>query len=394
MSDAILVVNAGSSSLKCRLYASPSSAADDLTLVYRTAISGIGTGSVAQLRALTAAGETLADQSLGQTDHAAAFGLLLDWFAQQADGLQLSAVGHRVVHGGGVFAKPVQISDEVLSILETFIPLAPLHQPHNLKPIQMLRNSQPQLPQVACFDTAFHHSQPAVAHSFALPRAYQAQGLRRYGFHGLSYEYIVQRLPSLAGGLPARLVVAHLGNGASMTAIRDGQSLATTMSFTALDGLMMGTRCGSIDPGVLLHLLAQGMTPAALSHLLYEESGLLGVSGLSNDMATLLASPEPAAAEAVALFVYRISRELGSLAAALGGLDALVFTAGIGEQAAAIRAAVCSQAAWLGVKLDAQANATQQPCISLPDSPVSVWVVPTDEEKMIARHTWRVLHGQ
>lgn len=293
-----------------------------------------------------------------------------------------------MVHGAERYAEPVVLDDAAIEALAGFIPLAPLHQPHNVAGIRALHGLLPGVPQIACFDTAFHQTQPAIARRFALPRALSETGIKRYGFHGLSYEYIAHVLPdhfgAKAGG---RVVVAHLGNGASMCAMQGRRSVATTMGFTALDGLMMGTRCGNIDPGVLLHLMEfHRMDAAGITKLLYKESGLLGVSGLSQDMRALLASGAPEAAEAVELFCYRVSRELGSLAAALGGLDALVFTAGIGEHAAPIRERVCRQAEWLGVRLDSAANERSETRISASDSAVDVLVVPTNEEWMIARH--------
>jgi len=283
----------------------------------------------------------------------------------------------------------------VREALEALVPLAPLHQPHNLRGIEAVSRHDPQLPQVACFDTAFHGTQPPVARAFALPRRYAAEGVCRYGFHGLSYEYIASALPNIdARGAAGRTVVAHLGNGASMCALKGGRSVATTMSFTAADGLPMGTRCGTLDPGVLLYLMDRhGMGARALEELIYQQSGLLGVSEISSDMRGLLASADPRAAEALDLFIYRIGREIGSLAAALGGLDALVFTGGIGENAAAIRARVCRDAAWLGLELDEAANESGGPRISDSDSRVAAWVVPTNEELMIARHTRRLLAG-
>jgi acetate kinase len=288
---------------------------------------------------------------------------------------------------------PVRIDTRTLAELEALIPLAPLHQPHNLEAIRALVRHAPQVPQVACFDTSFHRTQPTVAQAFALPGRYAKEGVHRYGFHGLSYEYIASVLPERDPRAAAgRAVVAHLGNGASICAMQGGRSVATTMSFTALDGLPMGTRCGAIDPGVLLYLMDQhGMDARGLEQLLYHQSGLLGVSGVSSDMRTLLESRDPRAAEALDLFVYRIGRELGSLAAALGGLDAVVFTGGIGENAAAIRARVCRDAVWLGLGLDEEANARGGPRISRPGSPVSAWVIPTNEELMIALHTRRIL---
>jgi acetate kinase len=283
----------------------------------------------------------------------------------------------------------VLATPEVLAKLDELVPLAPLHQPHNLEPVRIIARRRPELPQVLCFDTAFHRAQPEVAQAFALPEKITSRGVRRYGFHGLSYEYIASVLPEFApSAATGRTVVAHLGNGASMCAMAAGKSVASTMGFTAVDGLPMGTRCGSLDPGVILYLIDQmGMDARAIENLIYKESGLLGVSAVSSDMRELLASDDPRARFAVELFAYRIGRELGSLAAALGGIDALVFTAGIGEHAPAVRERVCKSAAWLGIELDAQANSRGGPCISTASSKVSAWVIPTDEELMIARHT-------
>jgi acetate kinase len=390
MFGALLVLNAGSSSLKFSVFADE----DPPRLLLRGVFEELGTSPrfVARKDGAVVAQRTWpAGTQLG---HEGAIDYLFAW---GADGVlsqhRLSAVGHRVVHGGTRFLRPVVIDVHVLAELRGLIPLAPLHQPHNLAAIEAVADEAPWLDQVACFDTAFHRTQPEVAQSFALPPRYTDEGVRRYGFHGLSYEYIAAALPHLDPRAAAgRTVVAHLGNGASMCALQDGQSVATTMSFTALDGLMMGTRCGAIDPGVLLYLIDQhGMSAADLQHLLYNESGLLGVSGQSSDMRDLLASAEPSAHRAVDLFVYRISRELGSLAAALGGLDALVFTGGIGENAAPIRARVCQEAGWLGLRLDATANGRGGPCITTPDSPVAAWVVPTNEELMIAVHARALL---
>ncbi|HAI68877.1 MAG TPA: acetate kinase [Gammaproteobacteria bacterium] len=381
-SNAILVVNAGSSSMKCSLFASRENAT--LERVYQIDITGIGTH--ASFLAKDVTGTHLIKEYLGTTTHENAFAVLLDWIAQREE-ITLVAAGHRIVHGGITFTAPVLTNDDIIHELEQLIPLAPLHQAHNIAPIKALHHIKPDLPQVACFDTAFHATQPAIARTFALPRSLTEQGIRGYGFHGLSYEYIAQTLPKVAGYLPNRMIVAHLGNGASLAALKAGESIATTMSFTALDGLPMGTRCGAIDPGVLLHLLNEGMDLKTLSDLLYHQSGLRGVSGISNDMQTLLNSPSQHAAEAIELWVYRIGREIGSLAAALGGLDALVFTAGIGERAAPIRAKVCETATWLGVQIEESANEQHGPKISTQNSQVSVWVMPTDEEKMIAQHT-------
>jgi len=302
-------------------------------------------------------------------------------------------VGHRVVHGGVEFAAPVAIDASVLAKLESLCPLAPLHQPHNLAAIKAIKTQMPGLPQVACFDTAFHRHHPELADWFALPRRFYDEGIRRYGFHGLSYEYIASALPEVAPEIAkARVVVAHLGSGASMCGLRDGRSQDSTMGFTALDGLPMGTRCGALDPGVVLHLnRAHGMDADAIERLLYHDCGLKGVSGISNDMRDLLASDDPKAAQAIDLFVWRICRELGALAAALGGLDGLVFTAGIGERSAEIRARVCARAAWLGIELDDKANRSGGPRISTSASKIAVYAIPTDEELMIARHTLAVL---
>ena len=386
MNKAILVVNAGSSSIKCAIFIENKTPENQLNLVYHHDVSGIGTQTYFQVK--TAEGDCLLKQELTQLDHQQAFTVILEWLDKYATHLNLTAAGHRVVHGGNQFTAPVVIDEVVLKQLEQFIPLAPLHQPHNLTPIQTLQQLKPHLFQVACFDTAFHTTRPPVAKIYALPRMLTEKGIKSYGFHGLSYEYIVQQLPKLLGQLPQRVIVAHLGNGASMAAIFEGQSIATTMGFTALEGLPMGTRCGAIDPGVLLYLLNEGMDYQQLNHLLYHQCGLRGVSGISNDMRELLLSHSAEAKEAIDLFVYRINREIGSLVAALGGLDALVFTAGIGERSHLIRAQVCQAASWLGIQLDDTANEQQQIQISYPDSRVSVWVIPTDEEKMIAQHTY------
>ena len=318
---------------------------------------------------------------------------LFEWFRGGIlAGHEIGAVGHRIVHGGVRFSAPRLVDAAVLAELEALIPLAPLHQPHNLAAVKAVAKVAPGLPQVACFDTAFHRSQPAVAQEFALPRRYRDEGVRRYGFHGLSFEYVASVLPDYdTHAARGRTVVAHLGSGASLCAMDAARSVATTMGFTPLDGLMMATRCGTLDPGVVLYLRDRHHLSASdVQHLLYHESGLLGVSGLSSDMRELLASSDPRAAEAVDMFVYRVGREIGSMAAALHGVDALVFTGGIGENAAGIRARVCADAAWLGLELDAGANATGGPCISTRSSHVSVWVIPTNEEALVARHTRRV----
>jgi acetate kinase len=335
------------------------------------------------------ADEQLTAKAATTLGHEEALGVLLEWIDHHEKGLTLIAVGHRVVHGGTLFLAPVLVDSLVINQLEQLVPLAPLHQPHNLAAMRSIASMKPGVPQVACFDTAFHCTQPPVARAFALPREVTDLGVKRYGFHGLSYEYIASVLPDYAGALAdGRVVVAHLGNGASMCALQGRKSRATTMSFTALDGLPMGTRCGALDPGGLLYLMSERrMDIPALTDLLYHRSGLLGVSGLSSDMRELLASDAPSAAEAIDLFVYCIGRELGSLVAALGGLEVLVFTAGIGEHADHIRARVCQDAQWLGVRLDNEANRAGGPKISTDSSAVSVWVISTDEDLMIARHT-------
>ena len=390
---ALLVLNAGSSSLKFSAFDD----ADPPRLLVRGIYEELSTRP--RFAAHAGGGAALGEQAWAPgtpLGHEGAVEHLFAWSRGGAlEGRRISAVGHRVVHGGARFFGPVVLDAEVLAELHALVPLAPLHQPHSLAVIEAVARKDPRVRQVACFDTAFHRTQPPVAQAFALPRRYAEECVRRYGFHGLSYEYVASALPAIDPRAAAgRTVVAHLGNGASLCALAAGKSVATTMSFTALDGLVMGTRCGAIDPGVLLYLMDRhGLDARALERLLYEESGLLGVSGVSSDMRELLASPAPAAAEAVDLFVYRIGRELGSLAAALGGLDALIFTGGIGEHAAPIRARVCRDAAWLGLELDEGANARGGPRISREGSRPSAWVVPTDEEAMIARHTRRLLAG-
>ena len=386
MDEAILVINAGSSSLKFEMFACVPAGEP------RTIADGQFEGLGARPHLIARAGDTVVAERHwpegGALDHGAALEALEAMESALLGGRRLIAVGHRVVHGGPDHALPVRIDDALLATLEALVPLAPLHQPHNLAPIRALRASRPTLPQIACFDTAFHRSQDLLAQSFALPPRFARDGVRRYGFHGLSYAYVAERLPRLDPALAqARVIVAHLGNGASMCAMRAGRSVASTMGFTALEGLMMGTRSGSLDPGVVLHLINHyGMDARAIEDLLYRRSGLLGVSGISSDMRTLRASADPRARAAIDLFVYRAAREIGSLTAALGGIDALVFTAGIGENDAATRAEICAASSWLGVTLDPEANAAGTPRISAAGSRVSAWVVPTDEELMIARH--------
>jgi acetate kinase len=389
VSDALLILNAGSSSIKFALFPGHLRPARS-DLVCEGEYEGIG--HHVHFTAKDGAGCRLIDERLPElTTHEDIVAALLRWLEQRFPDQTLVAAGHRVVHGGSRYTGPVVIDATVIEELTRLIPLAPLHQPHHLSAIAALSKLHPALPQVACFDTSFHCTQPEVATRFALPRSLTDDGIRRYGFHGLSYEYIASILPEVMGESAAlgRVVVAHLGSGASMCAIKRGQSVATTMGFTALDGLPMSRRCGNLDPGVVLYLMEEkGMTAGAISDLLYRSSGLLGVSGLSDDMKTLLESELPHAKEAVGLFVYRIGRELGSLVAALGGFDALVFTAGIGEHAPEIRSRVCQEAAWLGLELDETANEGGGPRITKTASKTSAWVIPTDEDLMVARHTW------
>ena len=381
----IAVLNAGSSSIKFALY----EAGADEALLFRGQIERLG--QQPHLRVTSAAGDVVAERHWrsGGLDHRSATAAILELGQGLLAGRPVLAFGHRVVHGGMAFTAPTRIDRDVMEKLQRLVPLAPLHQPHNLAPIETIAAAAPHLPQIACFDTAFHRSQPPLAQEFALPRELTAAGVRRYGFHGLSYDYVVARLretePALAR---ARLVIAHLGNGASLCAVQDGRSVASTMGFTAVDGLMMGTRTGALDPGVLLYLMEERrMDAKAIEDLLYRRSGLLGVSGLSSDMRTLRQSTAPEAAEAIALFVYRIVREIGSLAAAMGGIDGVVFTAGIGENDAATRAEVAAGCRWLGLELDEARNGRAEPRISKADSRTSAWIVRTDEERMIARYT-------
>ena len=388
MADAVLTLNAGSSSIKFSLFAVTGS--DQLSLIAVGAVEAIG--SAPHFWARDAAGAMLSEQNWPDPNEP--FEHLLEAaiaFAESRLGdNRLIAVGHRVVHGGADHHRPERVTPELLGLLDKLTPLAPSHEPHNIAPMRAIEATRPDLPQVACFDTAFHHTMPPLATRFALPRRYEQAGVRRYGFHGLSYEYIALQLrdvaPELASG---RVIAAHLGNGASLCAMRNGVSIDTTMGLTPLDGLVMGTRCGSLDPGAILYLQQElGLTVAEVSELLYRQSGLLGVSdGIASDMRVLLASADPRAREAIDLFVYRVAREIGALASSLGGLDGLVFTAGIGERSPAIREMVCARLRWLGVTLNAAANATGAPIISDPDSRISVRVIATNEEAMIASHT-------
>jgi len=394
VSDAILVLNAGSSSIKFSMFPGHERPTRQ-GVICEGECEGIGHRVHFTAKDRTRA--SLIDEYLTEgTTHEAALAALQSWLESHFHDDQLVAAGHRVVHGGSLYTAPVVIDASVMAELRRFIPLAPLHQPHNLAAIDAISKLHPALPQIACFDTAFHHTQSKVTTAFALPLRLATEGIRRYGFHGLSYEYIASVLPDILGSAAAdgRVVVAHLGSGASLCAIHQRKSVATTMGFTALDGLAMSRRCGNLDPGVILYLMQEkGMTAAEVTNLLYNESGLFGVSGISDDMRTLLASDDPSAKEAVALFVYRIGRELGSMDAALGGIDALVFTAGIGEHAAEIRRRVCEDAAWLGVDLDQSPNLAGGAQITRTGSRTSAWVIPTDEDLMIALHTWTLLNA-
>jgi acetate kinase len=388
MSDAIVVVNAGSSSVKFSLFLEDHA---DLVLDIHGQIEGLYTSPhfVANRRDGAKRAEKV--WSNGTLGHDGALHYLMEYLRGELAGSRLVGIGHRVVHGGLNYADAIAVDAHVLAALERLTPLAPLHQPHNLAPIRALLESTPGLPQVACFDTAFHRTNPDIAQRFAIPSDLHAQGVRRYGFHGLSYEYIASVLPRHdPRAAHGKTVVLHLGNGASMCALEGGRSVASTMGFTALDGLPMGTRSGALDPGAILYMMDQcGMDARAIEKVLYHQSGLLGVSGISSDMRTLLASDDPRAKLAVDLYCYRIGRELGSLCAALGGLDAIVFTGGIGENSTDIRERVCRDAGWLGVELDAAANARGGPRIG--GGRIGAWVLPTNEELMIARHTRRVI---
>ncbi len=391
MAGTILAMNAGSSSLKFALFSAdataPAAARGEITEI----------AAAPHLVAHDPAKAILVDRHWpnGLADpFATALDGLLAFAESHLGGRGLAAVGHRIVHGGAKHVTPALITAPLLADLEALTPLDPLHMPHSLAPVHALAASRPDLKQAACFDTAFHHTLPPVAQRVAVPRSLELEGVRRYGFHGLSYEFIARQLaeqsPALARG---RVIVAHLGSGASLCALLNGASIATTMGFSALDGLVMATRCGSVDPGVILYLLRKGLSPTDVEDMLYRRSGLLGVSGISDDLRVLLTSDDPRAGEAVELFTYRIATEAGGLVSALGGLDGLVFTAGIGEHSAAIRGAVCNRLAWLGVRLDPAANAGQPGRISSPGSSVEVWVIPTDEEAMIALHTQKLLRA-
>lgn len=384
---AILVVNAGSSSLKFQLF--ENEPGPRVKRLLKGQLDGIGVRP--RLRATKGDGAIAIDRMFSPEevrDLPAAIQVTAEWL-RGTENVELAAIGHRVVHGGPEYSEPILVSPEVLDRLARYVPLAPLHQPNNLAPIRTILELRPELPQVACFDTAFHRGHGPLADHFAIPEELYAEGVRRYGFHGLSYEYIADRLPQVAPELAqGRVIVAHLGSGASMCALAGGRSVESTLGFTALDGLPMGTRPGQIDPGVVLYLLTEkGMDAGAVQRFLYNECGLKGLSGVSNDMRELEASADPRAAFAIEFFVYRIALNAGMLAAALGGVDGFVFTAGIGENSAMIRARVTARLAWLGAKLAPEANARGQTLISSPDSRVAIYVLPTDEELMIARHT-------
>jgi len=383
----LLVLNAGSSSLKFSLYREPSGPTWEVGA--RGQIEGIGTSP--HLIVKDSQDQKLADEKLDASirDGAAAMAVLAAWLHSHNAGSKLLGVGHRVVHGGPNYAGPVAVTHAILSELKELTPLAPLHQPHNLAPMTAIFERMPEVPQVACFDTSFHRGHSPVATVVPLPRDLCEGGVERYGFHGISYEYIASVLPEVASELVGgRVIVAHLGSGASLCALKNGQSLDTTMSFTAVDGLCMGTRPGAIDAGIVLYLFQKlGLTVQQVEDVLYKKSGLLGISGISNDMRDLLGSSDPAAKLAVDYFVYRAAKEIGALAAVLGGLDGIVFTAGIGENSAEIRRRISEASAWLGIEFDETANQGKNPRISKAGSKVSVWVIPTNEELMIARHT-------
>jgi len=388
MADYAIVLNAGSSSLKFSVY-HHSADANTWDVATRGQIDGIG--STPRFSAKDGDGARLADDALPPgVDGRGAFDALAAWLrARYGGSARVLGVGHRVVHGGAKYARPTVVTPEVMSDLRALVPLAPLHQPYNLDAIDAVSTRLPGVPQVACFDTSFHRGQPEVAELVPLPRDLCRGGVQRYGFHGLSYEYIASVLPTaapeIAGG---RVIVAHLGSGASMCAMRDRKSVDSTLSFTALDGLCMGTRPGAVDPGVILYLFqVLNLSAKEVETILYKKSGLLGISGISNDMRRLLGNEEPGARLAIDYFVYQATKQIGALAGVLGGLDGLVFTAGIGENSAEIRRRICEASAWLGLEIDADANAQKGPRISRPGSRVSAWVIPTNEELIIARHT-------
>ena len=394
MSELILTLNAGSSSVKFALFELGD---DEPELAAKGKVEGIGTAPHFLVK--NAQGALLAESYWepvgGGRGHTVAFQQIGRWLQEATQGGNIVAVGHRVAHGGDQYPRPVFLDDSVMAYLHRLIPLVPLHLPHNLASIKAVAMNYPDLPQVACFDTSFHYERPAESERFGLPYSFYERGIRRYGFHGISYEYILKRFRQLEPELSQeKIIVAHLGSGCSMCAIHQGKSVDTTMSFSALDGLPMGTRCGALDPGVLLYLLRQeGLSVDELENLLYKNSGLLGISGVSNDMRDLWKSDDPRAKDSIDYFIFRICQFLGALTASMGGLDALIFTAGIGENDSAIRESVCSQARWLGLTLDNEANHRQDLKISTESISPSVWAIPTDEERMIALHTAAMLEG-
>ena len=391
MTDYAVVLNAGSSSLKFCVYQRPD--AGGWRLEARGLVEGIGTSP--RFSAKDEAGAVMDERALDASvrDGRAALNALATWLQSRYGGARVVGVGHRVVHGGAKYAGPVIVTPQILEDLRTLVPLAPLHQPHNLSAIEAVAERLPGVPQVACFDTSFHRGQPAVAELVPLPLEIRQTGVQRYGFHGLSYEYIAAVLPQAAPGIASgRVIVAHLGSGASLCAMKDRRSVDSTLGFTALDGLCMGTRPGAVDPGVILYLFqGLGLSPGEVETILYKKSGLVGISGISNDMRDLLGSSEPGAKLAVDYFVYRAAKEIGALAAVLGGVDGLVFTAGIGERSIEIRSRILEASAWLGLEIDRAANAKHGPRITTDGSGVSAWVIPTNEELVIARHMGRLL---
>jgi acetate kinase len=391
MDDYALVLNAGSSSLKFCVYRQPTG--ENWRLESRGQIEGIGT--LPRITAKDGGGTVLIDRKPDVVVRSGrdAIDALAAWLKSMYGGSQVVGVGHRVVHGGGQFAGPTIITPQVMTELKRLVPLAPLHQPYNLAAIEAASERLPGVPQVACFDTSFHRGQPAVAQMIPLPREIRTTGVQRYGFHGLSYEFIASVLPQVAPEIAkGRVIVAHLGSGASLCALKNGQSVDSTLGFTALDGLCMGTRPGSVDPGAILYMFQTlELSAKEVEKILYKKSGLLGISDVSNDMRELLQSSDPAARLAVDYFVYRAAKEIGALAAVLGGIDGMVFTAGIGENSSEIRRRICESSAWLGIELDREANAGKGPRISTHASNVSAWVIPTNEELMIARHTGLLL---
>jgi acetate kinase len=385
MSNAVLAINSGSSSIKFGLFHIEPKGP---VLVWKALLED--SSSAPSFIARSPSGDILTERRWGSNaSHQQLFQELLDWIEGHLGSERLIAVGHRIVHGGREFDRPVRLTADVIAAIDRLTPLAPVHQSRSLEPVLALAALKPKLPQVGCFDTAFHHALSPPVSRFAIPRILEAEGLRRYGFHGLSYEYIAQRLGEISPHLPGqRTIVAHLGNGASLCAIREGRSLDTTMGFSVLDGLTMGTRCGAIDPGVLLYLQqVRGMSITELQRLLYHDSGMLGVSGVSGDVRSLLKSADPHAAEALDLFAFHVARQSAALANTMGGLDCLVFTAGIGEHASEVRSMICARLQWLGLEADPAANKARAEIISKSTSRVEVRIIPTDEELVIARHT-------